>query len=233
MKFARAQRMWFNACVPSLSLPKPLSLSLQILELWHSLKEGFKPKGELSVVVHSVLTQFETARIDWVVVGTSAIDLYSPKPRATSNVEIIVEERGFAQAMSLTREALGRRVRTVDHGTHVILTTPRSPLEIDLIRAGQHALFETALKERRKVKGVRIPKIEAILALKYLSAISPFRSLDDKHQDIADFVRAWRANRDRVHKAHLIDLGALAHDRGRQEIARLIDDIEHDRPITI
>lgn len=230
---ARAAEICSNDRVIALPLPEPLALSLQILELSHMLKEGSAPQGSLPGVVHKVLTRLEKAGIDWVLVGAGAVNFYSPKPRATRDVDILVAERSFPQAVSLAREALGRRVRVDDRGTHVVLSTPRSPLEIDLIRSGQHALFETALKERRKVKGVRIPKIEALLALKYLSAISPYRSLDDKHQDIADFVRTWKFHRDRVDRPHLIDLGGLAHDRGQAELARFIDDIEHDRPIIL
>lgn len=219
--------------MPTSELPEPLAVSLQILELSTVLKEGSAGEGDLPATVRGIFSRFDLEKIHWVLVGAGAINFYSRRPRATQDVDLIVEAAHLSRAASIAQTVMGRGTRRENRGTHVTLHSPVSPLIVDLIRSDQHALFQTALKEKRRRKGVRIPPLEVILALKYLSAVSPYRHVDDKRQDLVDFARVLRANGERVNKGRLIDLGAQAHERARAEIARLIDDIEHDRPITL
>ena len=74
---------------------------------------------------------------------------------------------------------------------------------------------------------------EALLALKFLSAISPWRSREDKLQDVPDFVKAFKDNRSSIDRPLLLSLGSRAHASAAEEFARFLDAVENDKPITI
>jgi hypothetical protein len=63
-------------------------------------------------------------------------------------------------------------------------------LTIDVIKSQTHPLFGEALDRQVQVGGVRVPRLEALLALKFLSAVSPWRSRGDKHQVFRSALRA-------------------------------------------
>ena len=217
----------------STALRDPLASSLRLLELSLAMTDGFSTGGDLPSRVHKILARFDKAGIRWMLVGAGAVNHYSGKPRTSQDVDFLVDGPQLPQAVAIVRSVLGPRAAQDVYETHVTLQAARSPLIIDLIRSDQHPLFQEALRRPRKRNGVRIPTVEALLALKYLSAISPYRALADKRQDILDFARILETNRGRVDVPRVIELGALAHDRARADLARLIDDVEHGRPITI
>jgi hypothetical protein len=102
-----------------------------------------------------------------------------------------------------------------------------------MMKSRSHELFGIALDRKILVGGVRVPQIEALLALKYLSAVSPWRKREDKHQDAVDFARAYKENRAAIDRALLVDLASRAHERGREEFDRFLRAIERDEPITL
>ena len=83
------------------------------------------------------------------------------------------------------------------------------------------------------VQSVPVPTIEALLALKYLSAVSPGRPPPDKYQDIADFIRGYKENVDRIDRGFLVDLASRAHSKAHQEFPEFLDAVENDRPVML
>jgi hypothetical protein len=211
----------------------PLSISLRLLELTCAMTNGPSAGGDLPARVRRIMARLDQSGIRWALVGAGAVNYYSGKPRSSLDVDLLIDGPRLDQAVAIAKGVLGPRAGETRHETHVTLRAARSPLVIDLIRGNQHPLFEEALRRRRRRGVVRIPTVEALLALKYLSAVSPHRPTADKRQDILDFARTLQASRGRVDVPQLIELGAMAHDRARGEIAQLVDDVLHDRPLTI
>ncbi len=67
----------------------------------------------------------------------------------------------------------------------------------------------------------------------YLAAISPGRQQPDKHQDIADFIRGYKENVDRIDHGLLIDLASRAHSKAHEEFPEFLDAVENDRPVML
>ena len=80
---------------------------------------------------------------------------------------------------------------------------------------------------------VRVPVLEALLALKFLSATGPWRDRADRFQDVADFMRAFHANAKALDRPLLVQFASLAHENARQEFAAFLDAVETGKPITI
>jgi hypothetical protein len=64
--------------------------------------------------------------------------------------------------------------------------------------------------------------LEAALVSKYAAMISPYRERDRKEQDMADFRRLVRANRDRIRQDELRRLAELVWEEGADEIERFV-----------
>ena len=70
--------------------------------------------------------------------------------------------------------------------------------------------------------GHRLPTLEAALVSKYAAMVSPSRERDKKEQDMADFRRLVRANRDRISADDLRRLAELVWEEGANEIEQFV-----------
>lgn len=218
---------------PARVLPRNLEIALQLLERGYSLCHGGKvPAGKLSEKVGDFLNRLEEERVDWVLAGAEAINFYSKRPRATVDIDIIVRAKHVPRVRKLLREIC---VDVKDSEVHFrgTLVPPPVELTIDVIKSQSHPLFDEALDRQVRIEGIRAPQLEALLALKFLSAVSPRRAREDKLQDVADFVRAFKDNRPSIDRSLLVSLGSRAHADAAEEFTRFLDAVENDKPITI
>ncbi|MBI4600580.1 MAG: nucleotidyl transferase AbiEii/AbiGii toxin family protein, partial [Planctomycetes bacterium] len=177
----------------------------------------------------------EAAGVDWVLVGAAAVNHYLKRPRATLDVDVVVREKDLRKAKRVLKAAcpdlretesspLGPPEGTVVnfHGT---LSPDPMRLEADVIKSQSHELFGVALDRKVVAGGVKVATVEVLLALKYLAAVSPWRRPGDKHQDVADFIKAFKDNRDRIDRALLLDLAFRADEGAREDFPRFLDSV--------
>ena len=215
------------------SLPRNFETSLLLLERGYYLCHGGKvPASKLPEKVADFLNRLEEEGVDWVLVGAEAVNLYRKSPRATVDVDIVVRSKHIPRAQKILKETCLEIEDTEVHlkGT---LSPPPLQLTVDVIKSQSHPLFDEALDRQVLVEGVRVPRLEALLALKFLSAASPWRSKEDKHQDVADFIKAFKDNRPSIDRPLLLSLGSRAHASAGEEFAGFLDAVENDKPITI
>jgi hypothetical protein len=218
---------------PLSSLPPKLQTSLQLVERGYYLCHGGKvPASNLPEKVADFLHRLEEEGIDWVLVGAEGINLYRKSPRATVDVDIVVRAKHIAKVRKVLRETCSAIKDTEVHlkGT---LSPPPIELTVDVIKSQSHPLFEEALDRQVRIEGVRAPRLEALLALKFLAAVSPWRSREDKHQDVADFIKAYKDNQASIDRALLVSLASRAHENAGEEFPVFLDAVENDRPITV
>jgi hypothetical protein len=148
------------------------------------------------------------------------------------DVDIVVRGKHIARARKILQETC---VAVEDTEVHLkgTLSPPPAELTVDVIRSQSHPLFEEALDRQVQVEGFRAPRLEALLALKYLSAVSPWRAREDRGQDAVDFIKAFKDNRSRVDRDLLVSLGSRAHEKAGEEFPRFLDAVENDKPITL
>ncbi len=170
--------------------------------------------------------------VEWVLVGAQAINLYLRRPRATADVDIVVRKKHLRKAKKVLREVCGAVEESEVHFKAELSSDPER-LGVDLIKSTSHPLFEEALDRKVPIEGIPAPCLEALLALKYLAAVSPWRSTPDKYQDVSDFARAFFDNRPKVDRALLIALASKAHKDARPEVEKFLHAIENKLPITI
>jgi hypothetical protein len=220
------------------SLPEKLETGLLLLERGHFLRSGGKmATGKLPKKVLDLFRRLKAEEIEWVMVGAEAVNIYLARPRATVDVDIVVRQKHLRKVKKILKELCsglkdGDLKDTEVHFKGTLSDDPNR-LEVDVIKSQSHELFGIALDERVVVDGVPVPRVEVLLALKFLSAVSPWRSEADKHMDISDFIRAFKENRSRIDRILLIDLASRAHKNARKEFEEFLDAVEKDRPVTL
>ena len=164
----------------------------------------------------------------WSLVGAHAIGTLT-EPRATVDFDFVVEDSKLRRLLSALEEEFGE-LDVVDMGPEVRLRA----LDIDLIRAGNHALFQEALRRVREVGDWPIPVPEVLIALKFLAATSPWRNRPKKMQDVADLSALYFAiGRDALDFDLLRQLAQRVYPGAETEFIGLLDKLEHGEAISI
>jgi predicted nucleotidyltransferase len=172
------------------------------------------------------------AKVRYVLVGAHAINLYTGKPRATQDVDVITGApakagRALEQAYpNLTREDHPMVVRFKDGGREAL----------DVIKAGSGKLFARVLRSATTVDmegvSVHVLTYEAALAMKFYAMTSRARETDDRLQDAVDFSRAAKS-RTRINRALLHELGELAYPGGGEALLKLLADARAGRRLDV
>src|ERR1041385_2091799 len=127
------------------SLPKTLRMGLHLLERGNWFSSGMTlDMGKLAGKVLDLFNRLENAKIEWVLVGAEAVNLYLKRPRATIDVDIVVRAKHLRKAKKVLKEACVELEETEVRFMGTLSPQPNR-LFIDVIKSGSHALLEVAL----------------------------------------------------------------------------------------
>src|SRR5438477_6277623 len=135
------------------------------------------------------------AGVKYVIVGAHAANGYTGRPRATVDVDVIVQ---FPKKATRAIRSVFPHLRI--HDTPVVTRFMDQDMEaIDVMKPSASKLWSRLLAEPREIQvenqTIRIPTLEGVLASKFSSMVSPMRRLPDKKLDGVDFIRIVEANR--------------------------------------
>lgn len=222
----------------NMPFPAPTRRAMAILRRQRSLKRnaasqisGAIPfagnEENMENNLRRTIAALERAGASWVVVGAEALNIYV-RPRATEDVDIVVAGGRFAYVLEEMRKEF-ENPQEVD-----ISAAVRFPgIGIDLVRSTTHALFRIAL-ERAVTKGpLRVPPPEVLLALKFLSCISPWRADVDRKQDALDLIRLYQTVAPHLDRAEATRLAGLAYPGAEREFTALLEKIDRGEEVKI
>ncbi len=163
------------------------------------------------------------AGVEYVVVAAHAANGYTGRPRATVDVDVVVQNpKQAADAIAAAFPQL-----TMQDTPVVTRFKDREHEAIDLMKPAGSRLWSRLLNESREVRigseMVRIPSLEGVLAAKFAAMVSRHRRLADKQQDGVDFRRIIEAN-EHVNESLANELAELVYAGGGKEILKLIAD---------
>ena len=176
--------------------------------------------------IERVVAVFTDRGVAWALVGAHAIGLLTT-PRATADFDFIVDGRKLAEVLLALTEEFGDLGQN-DIGAAIQLKA----IDVDLIRSTNHPLFHEALQQPRRVGSWSVPQTEVLIVLKFLAAVSPWRALNRRRQDVIDIVSIFEAVTD-LDQAKLMALSALVYPGAEVEFRSLLDKIEQGSPISI
>ena len=175
---------------------------------------------------------------DHALVGGIAVG-YHGRLRATVDVDMLVP-RSKLDPLS---HALRLRGYVVVQDRDMVRAYPPgsdpagSESIADLVAREANPVLEAASRatEPATVLGhpVRIVARGALVALKFHAAISVRRAIEDRYQDVADIGRIiakrWQATDEQL----ALEIAAHAYPGAEAELAALVDDLRHGRPVKI
>jgi hypothetical protein len=168
------------------------------------------------------------AKVRYILVGAHASNGYTGRPRATVDVNVVVQ---FPKKAAKAIAARFPYLRVQD--TPVVTRFFDRDMEaIDLMKASTSKLWGRLLKDATEVviedEKVRVPTLEGALASKFASMTSLGRRLPDKQQDGVDFMRMVGAN-ETINLDLLEELGELVYPGGGELIRKLVADTRAGR----
>jgi hypothetical protein len=199
-------------------------------------------KDAMDITPQDVIDVLNSAGVkNWVLMGLHGYVGYMPDPRATQDVDVMVPYSVRPRASkaiatrwpSLVIRELSQVTRFLDPADLDHEGKPK-PV-IDLMHPWS-PFQELILKEFvivDKSTAHRLPTLEAALASKYASMISPHRDRDKKEQDAVDFRRLVRANHERIRDDDLRRLAALIWEGGADDVTRFVQLAMSDEPFPI
>lgn len=172
------------------------------------------------------------AGVKYVIVGAHAANGYNGRPRATVDVDAIVQfPKKAGRAVAVAFPHLQMRDTPV-----VIRFMDGDQEAIDLMKPAGSKLWGRLLKDAREVKVdrkvIRIPSVEGVLAAKFASMISPLRRPPDRQQDAADFLRIVDANA-KIKLDVLREMGDLVYLDGGGQLVKYVNDARAGKPLEI
>ncbi len=186
-----------------------------------------------------VAALFEQERVSYVLIGGHMSSYYTGTARATVDVDFIIGGADFARAARMIDKAYAQ-LKHHDQVHHVTYDSRKPnlkhPERIDLVKDG-FPLFREVVRRhfvtlRAGPVPVKVPTLEAAIALKFAAAISPNRSDENKPVDHADLLRLIRAQPN-LDDSILLTLGELVYLGGGKELVSVVADVRQGKPVSL
>ncbi len=185
-----------------------------------------------------VAALFESNNVSYVLIGGHMLSYYTGTARATVDVDFIIGGADFERASRVIDKAYAqfKHNNQVYHVTYDTKKHVKDPERIDLVKDG-FPLFKAVVQKycvtlRAKKKVVKIPTIEAAIALKFAASISPNRGDENKPVDNADLMRLIRTTT-KLNEQALLALGELVYSGGGKELAAVVNDVRQGKAISL
>jgi len=178
-----------------------------------------------------VIEVLNGAGIDpWVLMGLYGYVGYMTQPRATQDVDVLVDESQLEQVVdaiqtrwpTLVAQRFPVVVRFRDPGEISIGGELQSVIDVMIPSNACHAAILQVEHRVDETTGHRIPSLEAAIAAKYAAVVSPHRDWDRKQQDAVDLRNLIIPNEQRIDREKLQQLGELVFSGGGAELLEFL-----------
>lgn len=185
--------------------------------------------GQNKLTPQEIIPVLNRAGVKFVLMGTHGTEGWMSEPRATEDVDFLIQKRYHRKAIRAIQEAFphlemhDRRMvtRFVDPATQRVV--------IDLMRP--HEPFFQAVFENTVPAGFthRVPDLEMALVCKFAAMISPHRTGKKKARDVSDFMDVVDQNHGILELAKLRRLAELVHPGSGARILEFIKEAKAGR----
>jgi len=190
-------------------------------------------KTVLRMIPDEIVPVLKAAEVDFVLVGAHGMAGWLEEPRATQDVDFLIRQKDKDKAS----EAILRKYKDLEIEKHrdVWRYLREGKYVLDLM-FDTSPLYKRVLSEyvesplgRRKIK---VPKIEAVLAMKFAAMTGFYRKDRKKLQDAVDFMAVIEANA-QVDLGLLAELAELVYPGGGKEAVGYVKDVRAGKRLEI
>ncbi len=193
-----------------------------------------------SYYVPGFITPLEAVRVlgeagvRFMLVGSHGLGGWTKKPRATSDVDVLVVARDHARAVEALLGAFPGLAAEDQAGGTRPLDRNTGAVRIDVLKPNQQlyrAAFENTYTAQSEGLTYDVPSLELALAMKFAAMRSSERELADRYFDVADFMRVAQENlAGDMRKLH--ELGELVYTGGGDEVVENVRKVRAGEELT-
>jgi hypothetical protein len=185
----------------------------------------------MDIQPEDVIKLLNQAGAKFVLMGAHGIGHWMSEPRATRDVDVLVQKSHHRMAIRALRAAYPELLkedypavtRFLDPADHKVVIDVMKPVE---------EIYQAALKNTTAGgKTYRIPTLEIAVACKFAALTSPNRTERKKHLDAADLIAMVEEHSGDIKEDILFSFGEMVRPGGGGEVLKLIKDIRAGRPI--
>jgi len=194
---------------------------------------GISNEETRRMLPRDVIPVLRQAEIDFMLVGAYGAATWLPEERSTQDVDFLIPIKDRKKATNAVLRKFPDLVLEKCPDVHRFLRNERFALDLMFTRA---PLFKRVIKEfRTGTSGglrVKVPKLEAALAMKFAAMTGHYRRLEKKHYDAGDFIAMVRQNAE-IDMVLLREIGELVYSGGGAEIVKYVEDVRAGRKLEI
>ncbi len=187
--------------------------------------------GKFAMTPEEIIPVLNDAGVKFVLMGTHGVGGWRSEPRATDDVDFLIQKRDHERAVQAVRKKFPElKEQDTPVVTRFLDPSNDQPL-IDLMKPEFGVLKAVFRNSVMVAKSHRIPNLEMALASKFAAMVSPNRKQSKKLIDGGDFVNIVETNLEAIDRKKLEKLAELVYKGGGKEILDHIIDIEAGRRI--
>jgi hypothetical protein len=180
-----------------------------------------------------VLSLLQEAGVDCVLAGTHGIGVWMKETRATQDVDFVIREKDLRRAAAALLAA--HPDWGIEKHPDVWRFTSQGEYVVDLMLA-RAPQFKRVLKEFEVVSlgrhKVKIPRVEAALAMKFAAMTGHCRKPSKKLLDAHEFMEIVEAQ-PAINVELLAEIGELVYAGGGADAVRYVTDVKAGRKLEI
>ena len=195
---------------------------------------GREQKEDVVRLVPEDLTPtLDSAGIDYVLVGAHGLAGWLPQARATEDVDFLVRVQDKQKAA----DAVLKKYPGLDIEKHLdVWRLKRGEVTLVDLMLNRSALYKRMFSEYVEIKAgrkkLKVPKLEAALAMKFAAMTGHYRKSAKKIYDAGDFASMVTHNK-KIDLTLLAELGELSFPGGGKEIVQHVQDARAGRMLEI
>ncbi len=190
-------------------------------------------KDVIRMVPEDVAPCLLAAHVEFVLAGAHGISGWMVEPRSTQDVDFLIRAKDKQHAT----DAILKKFPDLEIEKHpdVWRFKKNEQYLIDLMLTNaplfKRVFTETAtIRLNRRV--LKVPKLEAALAMKFASMTGHYRNLRKKKQDAVDFMSVVERNTE-INEELLRELGELVYPGGGADVLKYVEDVRAGRNLEI
>ena len=185
------------------------------------------------LVPEDVAPSLDAAKIDYVLVGAHGLSGWLSQARATEDVDFLIRINDKQKAA----DAILKKYPQLQIEKHLDVWRLKRDSEtlVDLM-LNRSPLYKRVFLEYVEIKmgrrNLKVPKLEAALAMKFGAMTGHYRKVEKKYYDAGDFAGMVRNNKV-IDLSLLRELGELVYPDGGTEVVGYVEDIRAGRTLEI
>jgi hypothetical protein len=186
----------------------------------------------MQVEPEELIRVLNEAEVRFVLMGQHGISGWLSEPRATRDVDVVVQKRHFSRAVRAVQAAWPQLVPKEYPVVTRFLDPANNEPVIDVMRPND--VYREAFKNCMRVgKTHDIPNLELALAAKFAAMVSRYRAIEKKYSDASDFSQMVRRNHAKINFERLGQLGDAVYPGGGEEVIRFVADVQAGRTLKL